>query len=219
MKISNETLSLLKNYAGINTNILFRQGNVIGTVSPGKNIFSRATVTETFPREIAIYDLNTLLALLTLMEDQDVDFGEASIKVSKDGSKFEYFYSDPGTVTAAPDKNLEIEPVWSFDLSADAISMLLRAASITSAPIISIVSDGAQVQLKVGDPTNSSANSYTKTISTDPAPVFDCRVKTENLKVLSDNYTVTLGKKRAMEFKSKGRELVYYIAMDPASSI
>ena len=51
MKISNETLSLLKNYAGINTNILFRQGNVIGTVSPGKNIFSRATVTETFPRE------------------------------------------------------------------------------------------------------------------------------------------------------------------------
>lgn len=219
MKISNETLSLLKNYAGINTNIVIRQGNTLATVSPGKNIFSRATITETFPREFAIYDLNSLLGLLTLMEDQEVDFTENRIVVSKDNSRFDYFYSDPGTVTAAPDKNLEIEPVWSFELTAEDISMILRAASITGAPVVSIVSDGASVVLKVGDPTNPSSNSYTKTISTDAAPVFDCRVKVENIKVISDSYVVTLGKKRAMEFKSKGRDLVYFIAMDPASSI
>lgn len=219
MKISNETLSLLKNYAGINTNILFREGSTLATVSPGKNIFARATVSESFPKEFAIYDLNSFLGLLTLMEDQDVAFGEKSIRVTKDGSKFEYFYSDPGTVTAAPDKDLEIDPVWSFEMTTDTVNMIFRAASITGAPMISIVSDGNTVELRVGDPTNLSSNSFTKTISNTAAPVFDCRLKTENLKVIPDNYTVTLGSKRAMSFVSKGRSLTYYLAMDPSSSI
>jgi hypothetical protein len=219
MKISNETLSLLKNYAGINTNILFREGSTLATVSPGKNIFARATVSESFPKEFAIYDLNSFLGLLTLMEDQDVTFGEKSIRVTKDGSKFEYFYSDPGTVTAAPDKDLEIDPVWSFEMTTDTVNMIFRAASITGAPMISIVSDGNTVELRVGDPTNLSSNSFTKTISNTAAPVFDCRLKTENLKVIPDNYTVTLGSKRAMSFVSKGRSLTYYLAMDPSSSI
>lgn len=219
MKISNETLSLLKNYAGINTNILFREGSTLATVSPGKNIFARAKITESFPKEFAIYDLNSFLGLLTLMEDQEVEFGDKSVRVSKDGSKFEYFYSDVGVVQAAPDKDLEIEPVWSFEMSSDTVNMILRAASITGAPMISLVSDGNTVELKVGDPTNDSSNSFTKTISNDSAPVFDCRLKTENLKVIPDNYTVSVGSKRAMSLVSKGRELTYYLAMDPSSSI
>jgi hypothetical protein len=218
VKLSTETLNLLKNYASINTNILFRQGNTLSTVSPGKNIFARATVTETFPREFAVYDLNSFLSLLTFMEDQDVEFSEKSIKVTKDGSEFEYFYSDPGTVTAAPDKSLEIEPFWSFELSSDMINTLLRASAITGAPMISVVSDSKSVVLKVGDPNNQSSNSFKKTIAGE-APVFDCRLKTENLKVISDNYTVSLGRKRAMSLVSKGRDLTYYLALDPSSSV
>jgi hypothetical protein len=218
VKISVETLNLLKNYASINTNILFRQGNTLATVSPGKNIFARATVSENFPKEFAVYDLNSFLALLTLMEDQDVEFTANSIRVSKDGSEFEYFYSDPGTVTAAPDKDLEIDSVWSFELSSEVLNMLLRASAITGAPMISIVSDGTSVVLKVGDPNNQSSNSFKKTIA-GAAPVFDCRLKTENLKVLADSYTVSLGRKRAMSLVSKSRQLTYYLAMDPSSSI
>ena len=83
MKISNDTLSVLKNFAGVNTNILIREGNVLSTISAGKNIFARATVAERFDREFAIYDLNSLLGLLTLMEDTDVAFGDESIKGSQ----------------------------------------------------------------------------------------------------------------------------------------
>lgn len=219
MKISHETLTLLKNFAGINGNLVVKQGNVLSTVSAGKNILALANLSESFPREFAIYDLNSLLGLLTLMEDQDVEFNEASIHISKDGSEFEYFYSDPSVVTASPYKALDIDPVFTFDLSAADITMIQRAASIVSASTISIVSDGNSVTLKVGDPANAAANSYKKTLTTDQAPVFDARLKVENLKVITDDYTVAVGKKKALHFKSTSRDLDYWLAMEPTSTI
>ena len=53
MKISNDTIEVLKNFAGINTNILVREGNSLSTISTGKNIFAKAEVKETFPKEFA----------------------------------------------------------------------------------------------------------------------------------------------------------------------
>ena len=92
MKISNDTIEVLKNFAGINTNILVREGNTLSTISTGKNIFSKAVLKETFPKEFAIYDLNSLLSLLTLTEDADINFEDESLKFSKGNSVFEYFY-------------------------------------------------------------------------------------------------------------------------------
>jgi hypothetical protein len=199
MKISNETLTLLKNFAGINTNILFRQGNVLAIVSPGKNILSRAVIAESFPREFAIYDLNSLLALLTIADDQEVEFNESNMNVVlQGGDAFEYFYSDPGVVTAAPDKELEIDPMWDFILTSEQLSMIHRAASITDASVLNIVSDGNSVTLRVADPSRANANSYQRVIATgETYPSFDVRLRIENLKVLSDNYTVSLGRKKA----------------------
>ena len=94
MKFSGETLSILKNFASINTNIIFKQGDNVATISNAKNIFAKATIKESIPNEFAIYDLNSLLAMLTLMENQDVAFGDKSLMVTSDEGKFEYFYSD-----------------------------------------------------------------------------------------------------------------------------
>ena len=90
MKLSKQALDVLKNFATINTNILVREGNTLSTISTGKNIFARAEITEAFPKEFAVYDLNSLLSLLTVMEDTDVDFGDESLTVSKGNAKFEY---------------------------------------------------------------------------------------------------------------------------------
>jgi len=218
MKISHETLTLLKNFAGINSNIVVKQGNTLATVSAGKNILARATVSETFPREFYIYDLNSLLGLLTLVEDQDVEFNESNIRISNNGQNWKYNYSDPGVVTAAPDKELEIDPVYTFTLTAETIGMIHRNASIFSAPTVSIVSKNGTVMLTVGDPTNPNSNSYTKDLGSADIE-FDARLKIENLKVISDTYEVSLGRKKAMRLKSSSRDLVYFLAMEPTSVI
>ena len=44
MKLSDKTLSVLKNFSSINQSILFKQGNKLRTISVMKNILAEATV-------------------------------------------------------------------------------------------------------------------------------------------------------------------------------
>jgi len=74
MKLSDNTLNVLKNFAGINNSILVKEGNKLRTISVAKNILAEANITEEFPRDVAIYDLNQFLNGLSLHADPDLDF-------------------------------------------------------------------------------------------------------------------------------------------------
>lgn len=216
MKISKQTLEVLKNFSSINSNILVRPGNILSTISADVNIFSRAEVSETFDREFAIYDLNSLLALLTMMEDTDVDFGEDCITIRKDTSEFKYYYADKNIVVAAPDKTIEVDNEYEFQLSSKTISMLLRAASVISAPMLSIVSKNGKVTLSVGDPATPRSNTYTQEIGQHDSE-FDCRIPIENFKVIPADYTVVLSKKKFMYLSNDTTK--YWLALDLNSQI
>lgn len=218
MQISNETIQVLKNFATINSNILIRKGKVLSTISTAKNIFAKATVTEDFPEEVAIYDLNSLLALLTLMENQNIEFGEKSLTISKDNGKFEYFYSSPNVIVAAPDKSIDIDNHYQFKLTADQVNMIIKAAAITGAPTISVSSKDKTVTLTVGDKKNDTANTYKKTIGTSEND-FECHMAVENFKIVPDAYTITVSKKKVFHFKHETKDLEYFIAMEPDSVV
>ena len=216
MKISNDTLSVLKNFAAVNTNLLVRQGNTLSTISTGKNIFARATVAETFDREFAIYDLNSLLGLLTLMEDTEVSFGDESITVSKDRSLFEYYYADPEIIVGAPEKQIEVDDYFSFDLSSEDLNMIQKAAGITAAPMLSIVGDGSNVTLTVGDPSTPKSNSFKQTI-TETDKTFKAHLQIENLKVLPGSYCVTLSERKFMYLENTSTDVKYWLALHQSS--
>lgn len=218
MQISKETIDILKNFAGVNSNILIRKGKTLATISTAKNIFAKADVAEDFPEEVAIYDLNSLLALLTLMENQDVEFGDKSLTISKDNGKFEYFYSSPSVIVAAPDKSIEVDNHYQFKLTAEDVNMVMKAAGITGAPTITISSDGTTVTLTIGDKKNDTANTYKKVIGTSEH-IFDCHMAVENFKVIPNSYTVTISKKKAFHFKHETKALEYFIAMEPDSKV
>jgi hypothetical protein len=218
MQISNETIQLLKNFAAINSNILIRKGSTLSTISTAKNIFAKATVAEDFPVEVAVYDLNSLLALLTLMENQDVEFGEKSLTISKNNGKFEYFYSNANVIVAAPDKSIEIDSHFVFQLTAEDVNMIIKAANITAAPTISVIAKNGTVSLTIGDKKNDTANTYKKTIGTSEE-AFECHMSVDNFKVVPDAYTVTISKKKLFHFKHDTKALEYFIAMEPDSVV
>ena len=60
MKLSDSTLAVLKNFAGINNSILVKKGNQLRTISVAKNILAEAEIPEDFPRDVAIYDLSLI---------------------------------------------------------------------------------------------------------------------------------------------------------------
>ena len=218
MQVSKETIDILKNFATINSNILIRKGKTLSTMSTAKNIFAKADVAENFPVDVPIYDLNSLLALLTFMENQEVDFGESSLTISKNNGKFEYFYSALNVIVAAPEKTPELDNKFEFKLSSDDVTMITKAAAITSAPRISISNNDGTVTITVGDKKNATANSFKKTIGTSDVE-FDCHMAVENFKITPGSYTVSISSKKAFLFKNDNTSLTYLIAMEPDSKV
>lgn len=223
MKICNETLSILKNFASINTNIMFRPGSEVRTISNAKNIFAKTSIRETIPNEFAVYDLNSLLAMLTLIDNQEVDFTDKSLVVSSDKGKFEYFYSNPEIVTCAPTSEIEHVSVYSFKLMAEDVQMIMKAAAITAAPTISITCKQQSVILLVGDRKNDTASNFKKSLGTS-FENFDVFIAVENLKVIPDAYEVSVaktpnGKAKFLYFKHESKQLQYWIACEPGSVI
>lgn len=223
MKFSNETLTLLKNFASINTNIIFKQGDVVSTISNLKNIFAKATIKEAIPNEFAIYDLNSLLAMLTLMENQDVEFSDKSLVVTSDKGRFEYFYSNPEIVTGAPSGEIEHVAVYRFNLKAEDIQMLMKAAAITGAPTVSVTCKNQTVEISISDRKNDTASNFKKVLGTS-FENFDVFIAVENLKVIPDAYEVSVaktqnGKAKFLHFKHESRQLQYWIACEPGSVV
>ena len=76
MKLTNETINVLKNFSTINQNLVIKEGSSISTMSAMKNIIAKATVEEKFEKEFAIYDLNEFLSALSLFTNPNLDFND-----------------------------------------------------------------------------------------------------------------------------------------------
>jgi len=218
MKISKEAISVLKNYATISNNLRIYPGNELTVLSPQQSIFAKATVPDTFPVDVCIYELNSFLDLLTYMEDQEVEFGEKSLKISNNGSTFEYRYADPSVIIAPPaGKTIELDSYYTFTLTNAEIIMLNKAIAISNAEIISLKADGVKAILEV---SNKSRNvTWSKTLG-ETALTFDGILDVQNFRVVPDTYSVTLSKKKFLHFKSENAQTPqYWLALDPKSTV
>ena len=109
MNLSDNTLGILKNFAGINNSILVKKGNQLRTISVAKNILAEAEIPEDFPRDVAIYDLNQFLNGLSLHQDPDLDFSEETYLTIREGRrKVKYFFADPQVIIAPPEKEISL---------------------------------------------------------------------------------------------------------------
>lgn len=215
MQLSPETVAILKNFASINQSILLREGNVLKTISPQKNIMAKAVVSENFPKEVAIYDLNRLLGVVSLFKSHDLDFTENHIAIADGKNSVKYVYADPSIIVSAPAKeiNLPSQDV-SFTLTDDQMQQVLKAASVVGVPDISFVGDGSTLVMKAHDKKNSTSNEYAIEIgATDQTFAVDYKV--ENFKMVSGDYEVTISKKLISKFKGN---VEYFVACESTST-
>ena len=225
MKLSNETVAVLKNFSTINQNLVIKSGNSISTMSAMKNIVAKAKVSEAFPRDFAIYDLNEFLAALSLFDNPDLDFKEDFVVVTEDGSatKFlKYWYSDPSVVTT-PSKEVTMPSCEvSFSLSSNILSDVQKAAAVIGVPdmVLEAMSVGKAI-LKVTDKKNDTANDYAVGIDVTNEDGKDLPYKfwfkVENLKLLSGTYNVGVSSKNISYFKNTNVDIEYWIALEPES--
>jgi hypothetical protein len=152
------------------------------------------------------------------MEDTDVEFGDESITISKERSQFEYYYADPSIIVSAPDKTIEVDKHYSFELTENEVGMIMKAASVVAAPMLSVVAKDGKVTLSVGDPATPRSNTFRHVIG-ESSLEFDCRLAIENFKVIPGDYSVTLSQKKFMHLTNKSNDLQYWLALEPSSVI
>ena len=162
MKLTDSTLAVLKNFAGINNSILVKKGNQLRTISVAKNILAEAEIPEDFPRDVAIYDLNQFLNGLSLHQDPNLDFTEDSHITIKEGRRrVKYFYADPQVIIAPPDKeiNLPTQEVC-FQLESTSLEKLVKAAAVYQLPDLSVIGANGEITMVVRDKKNDTSNEY-----------------------------------------------------------
>ena len=219
MKLSDSTLSLLKNFSSINQSILFKEGSKLRTISVMKNILAEATINEEFARDFGIYDLNQFLNGLSLHHKPELDFANDGYVVIREGrSRSKYFFADPSVIVTPPDKEITLpsEDVC-FELTTTVLEKLLKAAAVYQLPDISAVGGAGVVKLVVRDKKNDTSNAHEEVVGETDA-TFNFNFKVENIKILPGTYDVVVSQKLLSRFTSKNHDLTYYIALEPDST-
>ena len=217
MELSENTLSVLKNFSGINQNILINSGSTIKTISEARNVLATAHVTEEFEQSFGIYDLNEFIGVLGLVDTPRLKFGSEHVVVgdSTGRSEVKYFFSAEETLTV-PSKDIKMpEAEVSFVLTNDTLNKLKRAASTLGHKELIITGNNNLINLSVSDSQNSTANSYTIDVDgTYESEMFKFILDIENLKILNGSYAVNISSKLISNLINKDTNIQYWIALE-----
>ena len=218
MTLCDNTLMVLKNFAGINNSILVKKGSKLRTMSVAKNILAEADINEDFPREFGIYDLNQFLNGLSLHQDPNLDFSEDTYLTIREGKRrVKYFFADPQVIVTPPEKEIDLPTKdVCFQIESVTLDKLLKAAAVYQLPDLSAVGKNGVIKLVVRDKKNDTSNEFAIVVGeTDKDFVFNFKV--ENIKIIPGAYDVVISSKLLSKFTNTNISLVYYIALEPDS--
>lgn len=224
MKLSKDTLSVLKNFASINDGIMFRQGNVLRTCDANKQVLAETTIPETIPGEFGIFDLNKFLSVLNMAEGDtslQIDYSTKSLILTdvSGRSKTTYRFCDAANIKNSPDKAINMPaPDVTFKLDQVDLEFILRAASTLGTPHIAIKSDGAKIVLSALDTKNTSTHTNQLELSDGNGKRYSMLFKTENMKMIPGTYDVAISFKGIASFKNTTKPIQYWVATEIGSA-
>jgi hypothetical protein len=223
MKLSDQTLTLLKNFASINANIVMNPGTVIKTMSESKTIMSQATITEDVPSKFGIYDLNEFLGVVNMFDSPSLDFDQNMkfVKVAESNKSVKYFFSDTSILTS-PTKDITMPPCEvTFTLtSADMANIRKAASALGVTDLVIRTSPNEVAKLVVTDTEDATSNTYEVDITNCSAAGITCNFvfNISNFKFINDDYDVSISSKLLSNFKAKNNPVQYWVALEKKST-
>jgi hypothetical protein len=101
----------------------------------------------------------------------------------------------------------------SFSISLRELNSLKKASNLHELPDLSIIGDGSNITLVVGNKNNETANTFSIVVGqTDKT--FSYNMKVENINVLDADYTVSISSQLISKFQHDTLDLKYYIALE-----
>lgn len=222
MELSENTLSVLRNYSAINQNILVKEGNVLRTISEARNVLSRATVAENFPRDFGIYDLNEFIGVLGLVDKPNLSFKDEYVQITDASGRtqIKYFYSSEDILTT-PQKDITMPTAdVKFILDSATLDKIKRAATTLGHSEVSVTDNDGCVRLGVVDSKNSTSNVFNIDVDAEynEGAKFNFIIDIANIKIVPGDYEVNISSKLISQFINKEGDLNYWIALEKTST-
>lgn len=221
MKLSQDTLDILKNFAQINGNLVVNAGSNLRTISVSRTMMAEAVVTESFPVSFGIYNLTELLGVIKMLgdTDADIDFGATEMTIRSKNGRVRYVYTDP-TLLVHNTKNINMpKEDFSFVMEQDALDRCLRAQSTIGVGDLEFSGEaGKNLNIHVFDRANPSSHRFTVALDDPVQSNFSALIKLGNLKVMPSTYHISLSSKRLSKWVSTSRQLTYYVALEAEST-
>lgn len=212
MKLAAHTLAVLENYASINQGIIIKEGNRLRTLAILENIFSATEVPNEFPKEFALYDINELLATLSLLDDPDLDFRADHIFITSGSTKVKYYYSSPAVVVGPPENDINLSnALATLTLKQDTIKRIQKTAAALKLKDLQFTNEGIKAYN-----SNNVGNQIAIDLSVDGDIDSPKCIKIDNLKLLEGDYDVAVFD-RAIKFSSNTNPGLFYFITVEAS--
>ena len=217
MKLSDQTIAILKNYSTINESLLFTEGNRLRTIAKNKSLLASAKIEETIPVKFAIYNLNQFLSAMTMFGQADLEFTDKSVKMTfSDGRSINYTCADESLVITPPDKEIaDFDGDVSFVLTADSLDSIKKASATLGLPeVVFVGTPGKNFKARLIDLGNPSSSSME--IDLPEVSQVTCEVvyKVEVLKLMSNSYQVDISKQGIGRFTTGDQSVIYHITSE-----
>jgi len=220
MKLTKDTLDVLKNFATINSGMEFKKGNTIRTMSSGKTVLAKATLKDEFPQDFCVYDLNQFLSVHSMFDNTEIEFDDKNV-IFKSGTKksTKYRKTAKEMIVTAPDKELSLPSVdITFTLTKEDFADLLKSASILQSPHIAVESQGDKIVLTTFNAKDDSTHTNSIEVGEGIGKKFKMVFLTDNLKMIPGGYDVEISAKGLAMFKNKSVDIQYWVATEAKES-
>lgn len=215
MKLSEATLNVLKNFSSINSGLVLQKGNVQKTISPEKTILAEVELEDAIPEQFGIYDLNTFLGNVTTLNNPELEFTSDSVIMSDSDIRMNFYSCAANLIVSPPDKELVMKQIdVSFTLTHAVLTKLLRLSSMNSLPNLSVIGKNGEIRLQTHERANDTSNFASIKINDYTGEDFSVSFKTENIKLLADDYDVEIMIGGFAKFTAKNKKIKYWIAVE-----
>lgn len=218
LKLSPETIAILKNFAAINQSIQFRAGSIIKTKSAGADLYATANVAEVFPVNFAIYELGRFLNVMSLFTDPNLDFESESdsVLIGDGNNTVRYVFADASLIKGANyDKEIKLPKTLAiFTLKQEHLAKLQRAASVLGMPTVTIAAKKGNLTVTSHDKKNASSDKFNLSLGPVDAEDFKVEIKLETLRFIPGDYEVVITEQVICTFAHSVTDLTYMVAAE-----
>lgn len=223
--LSPETLEILKNFSGIQSNIIVNTGSELHTMSEAKSIVAKAKIAENFKVPFGIFDLGEFLALVSTFDTPEFTFTENQVTVREAGGKASdrlvYLYS-PVNLLTEPKSVGDFESAVNFKVRSAVLDSLFKRAAIGRFGDLAIESNGGEIILRVFNYNKDNPDSITNSASVvvgqnDSGATFRFLFKIETIKMIPGTYDVFIAPEMISHWVNTKTDLQYWIAQEKES--